>query len=111
MTLPIRIHVFPELRGHRGPEGHNPEPPWMIEFGWIELRCSAAPGWVAFCETWYDAEVEIRRQGLGLLFRAVQRGEPSGDMVPVTGRYMLAIDPASGQLVEPVFPAAKSYEP
>jgi hypothetical protein len=91
--------IFPGLLGIRPPTGHNPEPPWMIEFGWIELVRTDGSGARAIVETAFDAQVHLTRSRKISVWRAVRRGPALGDRCAVVEVCDVAVGPASGAFV------------
>jgi hypothetical protein len=91
--------IFPALLAIRPPAGHNPEPPWMLEHGWIELVRADGSGVRAIVETAFDAQVHLVRARKISVWRAVRRGPAVGDVCPVVEVCDVAVGPASGAFV------------
>jgi hypothetical protein len=89
------LALWPSLMGVPTPRQYPPEPSWMLQ-GWIELRSRARPGWVGFCETWWDVSEEIKcgpgwEGELSPIYWAIRRGPFIGDEFPVTERVQLCM--------------------
>jgi hypothetical protein len=91
--------IFPALLAIRPPEGHNPEPSWLIEYGWIELTRTDGTGSPVIVETAFDAQVHMTRSRKVCLWRAVRRGPAIGDHCPVVEECDVAVGPHSGAFV------------
>jgi hypothetical protein len=104
-------HIFPALLAIRPPTGHNPEPSWMLEHGWIELVRTDRPGTRAIVETAFDAQIHLTRGRQISVWRAVRRGPAMGDRAPVLEVCDVAVGPTSGAFVAVRVPTREDDKP